>query len=290
MNKHTTLILFLTLVSLVSFMCTSNPLFEDRNSSSKQTVKGKIRLSDGASPDSVFVWLEGLNLSTHTDDEGNFTLQLPTPQTQPGGGLTGDFRIFYYIGNYEIITSSVVIRNGSFEYGAGDIDTDGNINGTTILQKLADIHTVIQPFEIPEYDSSRVGITIFVTVTVVPTMNSVEVKMPIGPGGLLTAMIFKEINGSISDAVFYGNAQLSEPIHVTVTRNWQTGIKARNINSTPYYTLEPGEYEVIPYIRIIQENLPEGLLECIGENADTFDQDYLKIPVRLNLGRLTVTE
>lgn len=287
---RTRLILFLISVSLISLMCTSNPIFEDRDSSSKQTVKGRIQLSDGASPDNVFVWLEGLNISTYTNDGGHFTLQLPPPQSQSGGGLTGDYRIFYYVGNYRITTSSVVIRNGSFEYGAGDIDTEGNIDGTKILQKLADINTVIQPSEITEYDSSRVGITLFVTVTVVPKSNSVKVKMPIGPGGLLTAMIFKGIDASISDAVFYGNAQLSEPINVTAIRNWQTGIKARNINSTPYYTLEAGEHEVIPYIRIVQDDLPDGLIESIGENAGTFNHDYLKIPVRLNLGHLTVTE
>jgi len=290
MTKLTTLILFLISVSLIFLVCTSNPIFEDRNSSSKQTIKGKIQLSDGASPDSVFVWLEGFNLSTYTDGGGHFTIQLPPPQSQSGGGLTGDYRIFYYVGNYRIATSSAVIRNGSFEYGAGDIDTDGNVSGTKILQKLADIHTMIQPSEIPEYDSSRVGITLSVTVTVVPTMNSVEVKMPIGPGGLLTAMIFKGINSPISDAVLYGNPQLSESIHVTATRNWQTGIKVRNINLTPYYTLEAGEYEVIPYLRIVQDDLPDGLIESIGENADTFNHDYLKIPIRLNPGRLTVTE
>jgi len=98
-------------------------------------VEGKVRLSDNSDPSNVFIWLEGLNISTYTDEAGEFILNIPPPQFQPGGGMSGDFRLFYYVGNYKCTSSSVVIRDGYIDCGVGDVDSEGNVNEIIILTK-----------------------------------------------------------------------------------------------------------------------------------------------------------
>jgi len=64
-------------------------------------------------------------VSVRTDKRGNFILTLPSPQLQPGGGLTGSYKIYYYVANYEYAVSTVLIRNGRFEYNSEDINKEG---------------------------------------------------------------------------------------------------------------------------------------------------------------------
>ena len=44
--------------------------------------------------------------------------------------------------------------------------------------------------------------------------------------------------------------------------------------------LPPGKYEVIPYLFISHETIPEGLIESIGSNVKKLHPDYLKIPFK----------
>ena len=89
--------------------------------------------------------------------------------------------------------------------------------------------------------------------------------------------------------MLYGtdNFLAQETIHFNV--NYKMGIKARWLTPDPKFTLPVGNYFVVPYLRIIQENLPEALIQKIGENANKYHQDYLKIPIRQDMGHLIVT-
>ena len=70
--------------------CSENPLFKDEDiSSGGSDIKGKVSLNDNSPPDNVFIWLEGFNISTYSDSQGNFLLQLPPASNQPGGGING---------------------------------------------------------------------------------------------------------------------------------------------------------------------------------------------------------
>jgi len=48
------------------------------------------------------------------------------------------------------------------------------------------------------------------------------------------------------------------------------------------------DYLVIPYLKIKQDNLPEGLLKAIGDKADSFHLDYLKVPFRQQYGKFSI--
>ena len=46
-----------------------------------------------------------------------------------------------------------------------------------------------------------------------------------------------------------------------------------------------GVYEVVPHLVILQENLPEGLLDSIDDNANNYGLGFLKIPVKIGNNR-----
>jgi hypothetical protein len=277
----------LSTCSVLVMSCTNNPFSSSKiNPPDKQTIQGTVKLSDNTGPDSIFIWLEGVKLSTFTDESGKFKLQLPPPETQPGSGINGIYRLFYYVANYEIQTSVFEIIGGNFVFGQGELDDEGNIRETIILNKLIDIKTVIQPSVIREIDSMRLTISVFID----PYVNSVEITVPKNTDGWLQAMIFRKIDAPLSQAVLYGSDQCSMTEVLLQPARWEMGVKAWWLSPRLYRTLEPGEYEVIPYLRIIQDELPDALIKGIGEDADKFHYHYLKIPIKQEVGHLTVTE
>jgi len=141
-------------ISSVYVACTDNPFFEDTEFwSDKLWVRGQVELNriDNDLPledkSGVFVWLEGLNVSTHTNSDGQFELQLASPATLPGGATAwnGAFKLYYYVANYKYEYSTIVIRNGKVEYGQQDVDEKGNINKIIQLDELLGIRTTISP-------------------------------------------------------------------------------------------------------------------------------------------------
>ena len=55
------------------------------------------------------------------------------------------------------------------------------------------------------------------------------------------------------------------------------------------HQLPKGEYEVIPYL-LINQSLPEGLLESLGENVEELGPNYLKMPILRETGRFVLTD
>ena len=269
---------------LISSRCSKNPFFEKKLSTlaNAQIVTGQVQLNEESSPENVFVWLESINISTYTDKNGDFELQLPPPQGQPGGGLNGKYRLFYYIGNYKVKTSTVVIVNGEFVYGQGDIDANGNILKTVVMQKLIDIKTEIQPSTIQTFDTLRLEIT----VTLVPQGNSVKIEALKAPGGWLVGFFFHKINTPLSESILNpcSRSPVTEVIYYAT--HWKAGLRSDNLS----LEVEPAEYEVIPYLRIIQDELPDELITSIAEKADRYHYNYLKIPFKQEVGHFTVTE
>jgi len=274
-------------VILLTLMCSSNPIFKDEDSSSQRIVKGTVRLSDNSDPSHVFIWLEGLNVSTVTDESGEFILQIPPPQSQPGGGMSGDFRLFAYVANYAFASLSVVIRDGYIQYDAGDVNSGGSLNDIIVLRKLLDIKTEIAPSEITEIDSLRLSLS----VTLVPNYPPVKVQTYKNPeDNWLTRMIFREISNPIDNAVLHAAGGILVTENIRNPLIWHMGIKAWWLSPRLYRTLEPGVYDVIPYLRIVQDELPDELIKSVGENADSFHHDYLRIPFRWDIAQLTVTQ
>jgi hypothetical protein len=267
--------------------CTHNPFSESTaNFTKRQTVKGVVRLDDGSTPDDVFVWLEGLSVSTRTDESGGFELTLPDPQTQPGGGLSGTYKIYYYLGNYGISSSSTVLSEGYFAHGEGDIDDDGNIRETIVLQKLLNISTVVEPSEIVQFvhpDSSDIKITVTLDVLVGPLRVEAFVDET---NTYFWGFFLKKLNTPLSEAFKSPSSSPPTTQQIPCHTVWEGGLYL----SWYGLELELAEYEVVPYIHVVQEDLPDGLIVSIAEHGDEYHNDYLLIPFKQEPGYFAVRD
>ena len=278
--KYKSRLLFWGLVLFLFSGCTENPFFtENIDIANHLTVEGRVILNDDTAPVNIYVWLERFNLSTYTDSSGYFKLKLPDPHLQPGGGMNGVYSIYYYVANYRLKTSSMLLLKGQIEYGRGDVDENGRISQTVILPKLLDIKTEVTPSEIAFDNKDPLDIKITLDVKV----DSVRVATYKRLNGQTSCIIIKPRGASIDSAFILQGAE-------TYLRDeWisdKTVWLMRYLFSVGFFP--PGKYEFIPYIIIYQDNLPQELLDSIDEELLSLSYRYLNLPVKRQIGRITV--
>lgn len=259
--------------------CTSNPFGGDDISPGTARIQGTVLLNDASSPEGAYVWLEGFKLGTRTDSRGKFQLTLPPPSAQgSAGGVSGTFNLYFYIANYQLDIAQVVTQNGEFVYGRGDLNGKGEL--TKLVIKFLHILTEVAPSSVPVNHPFRIG----VQVTLEATTDSATVVFPSSVGGLLGAILFRNVEtGQVStlESVAGGPSDIQ-----IVGRAPYSRVLAFNVNQL---RLAPGEYEIIPYLLMAHETLPDGLLDSISPDVQELGPDYLKIPFRREGGRFTVT-
>lgn len=262
-------LLLLVFSTLFFAMCTYNPFYSEDAAKDFHLVRGKVQLEDGDTHDNVYVWLEELNLSARTDNKGEFSLGIP--RTDNLKGYNNDLKLYYYVGNYAIQHSNVLVVDGAFEYDKFDINSDGKIKDTIYLKKLLQIKTTSMPQSIEENYTGSMNIEVVVT----NLDTNLRVINQMTRGRILSGFIFRELNSPHADAtgyqlngVVYFGHRLFDPVTWEGTFNW------------PFKLLPPGTYEVYPYIFLNQTDVPAELLESFGVNADRFTEAYLKIPFK----------
>ncbi len=267
------------LFAFLLYTCTRNPFSNDKISESTHLlIRGSVELSDGAQPDDVVIWLEGLNASGRSDASGEYALQILPPPLQPGGGLNGEYKLYFFLGNYLLRFTEVNLINGSFVFGEGGIDAEGRVRKVT-LQKLLDISTSVQPTLIKKYSREALAIK----VNLVPRANSVSVES------------YKE-----SDAVFASGLVRNlrwtegEPVHAFSSGQLQIDEVSSPTEWFMYCSLETsgldnGAYEFIPFIKVVQEEVPPELLSAIGADNQGVHADFLKIPYKRENGYFEIT-
>lgn len=267
---------FIILIFIISG-CTSNPFLSDDAARDKHIVRGKVLLEQGDSPEDIYVWLEDLNISTRTNAHGEFSLALP--RTDDLAGYNNDLKLYYYVGNYAIQHSNLLVVNGVFEFGKYDINNEGFIEETIYLKKLIDITTKIDPEAISE-DYSDI---LKVDVNIINLDTNLLVIGRMTREGVLSGYIFREINSPATSAkrfdlrsVVYRGYRLYEPVNWTGSFVWEKNF------------LPSGTYEVYPYVFLRQSDLPQELLDSFGTDADQFTDAYLKIPFKHNSDLLTI--
>ncbi len=262
-------------ILLIILSCTHNPFFHEKiNPAKRSQISGKV-IVDGGNLENVFIWLEGLDLTTRTDEQGNFKLTIPPAYSN--SGLNGIYNIFYYLGNYKLASSSVYIYETEFAYGQGDLDRNGNLFDIYLF-KMLNIETQIAPSEIGQNYSGNIEIT----VTLKNLIDSVLIGTFHIDENFFTSIIFKNTANPSDRSKLYSESKDFATIIIDSVKEWHMIIPW-----TPGF-LESGVYDVFPYLHIFQEELSPQLLINIGKNADKFDYDYLKIPFKQNVGRFSV--
>jgi len=118
---------------LLAAGCTENPFDSGSEISAKTSVSGRVILLNSSSSEGVYVWLEGLNLGVFTGPNGDFLLRLPSPSSQPGGGFTGSANLYFYMANFQLDSTRLVLRGGEFLYSQGELNIRKHILLSALL-------------------------------------------------------------------------------------------------------------------------------------------------------------
>lgn len=263
--------------------CTSNPISnENVVEMDRTTIAGQVQLLDGGSPQNVYVWLKGYDLGKWTDENGKFNLVLPADQRSGGGTVQKD-TIYFYLTNYFIERAVVSILEGQFLFQRDDIDAEGKLRKPVVLQKFLTISTTADFF--PNSDSVRIRVSLEADTSCARVVNPFIVrhdKMYDPVIDTLGAVLIKNVNSDDvivlrSDPAAAGSEILVACKNAPVERDL--------IFLAKKLSMQPGQYEIIPYLRFEPENTPLALLEKMGTAVNELSANYLQKPIRRNGGR-----
>ncbi len=272
-------LIFIILLSGLLFQCTENPFFKDKIVfNERKTISGNLGLELSVDQSGILVYLESFEIFTETDINGNFTIKIPPAHQQPGDGLTGLYNIYYYVANYKIESSTVLISNGEFVFDIIDLNPQGEINRKIVLKKLLDVSTNVKPKTINHnYDGNvEVGLTLNnrVDSVIVSTfrikrddLGSVYFKSPDN------VYLFQSINSKLSNLVIKEQTELVMQIKWDLEKD----------------SIAVGNYDVIPFLQVYQEGIPDKMLKYIGENSQIFHLDFLNMPYRRSSNQLIIS-
>lgn len=262
--------------------CTESPFEGDIGKEPKQ-ITGLVDLADTFNDEKgVYVWLSGLNLGTYTDSLGAFKLEMPKNVSRDFSGV---FTLYFYVANYRLNRATVVVREGKFLYGAGDLTPDGRIKDVVKMFKILDIKTIVDPPSVPSSYSGPID----VQTTLQATLDTVSVVFPKSVGGLLGGMFFRHLQ---SGQIYIDIADVGANTRdvVLVGREPKSRRQIFELNGANYRDLflPVGEYIVIPFFLIQQDDVPQELFNSFGEKADDLTPNFLKVPFRRDEARFQI--
>ncbi len=267
--------------------CTESP-FENDIKPVARVIRGQVQLVDDPQDQraGVYVWMDGANLSTHTDSTGKFELVIPHTLVGAGGvAINGVFRVYFYVANYGFASVEIAVRDGLFQYNQGDLDNNGNLQDPIRLFKILTINTIVAPPSVAQsYDGP-----IDMQTTFRATGDSVTIVVPKSVGGLLGGIFFRhKQTGKIYIDIPDEGADTRE--RIVVGNEPLSRRQVFQLNGTNFRELflPVGDFEVIPFFFIEQEKMPAALLKSLGENVEEPAPEYLKIPFRREGGEFQV--
>lgn len=282
----------------LSHACTETPTNTVDVPAKRNTLEGRVRLEDFLNPADTYIWLEGFNLGTRAEDRsGEYRIQLPERgfQSVNPSGVEGVFKLYFYSANYFLKTLDLVILNGELVYGKGDISIEGQPLEHPALKNFLQIRTELSQTEIiSSYDST---LTVSVILTPVNLADTVDIVFPDLAELSAARVFFKGItvdrNLALATNRFtvieLGNDPIpydevtskqevrDRPLIVEMDFEWRANLA------------EAGEYEVLPYLIMARENIPQELLETLGIDLSKPFENYLNMPFGVRSAKLVVT-
>jgi len=275
------------LLVIVLFECTYNPFGSEEITRKSNTIFGNIEMNHHNSPENVFVWLEGFDIGTLTDKSGNFRLEIPPREIQPGRGYTGSLKLYYYVSNFKLDSSVVVIQNGELEFSFGDLDEKGHLRRQKHLTKTLDIFTDVTPSTVSEDFDGNISVELFLRA--IDNKDTVIVEFPDKAKGPLSVLFFKKLDAVQDTLIILDNASMIENIFLTADSITTMGeVWSSGFQFIPNF-LPRGEYEIIPFFVIRGQTIPKELLLNFGENIEKPGDDFINIPTTRSGGVFKVT-
>ncbi len=283
------------LVLLTSFFfsgCTENGLDNQSILLPKNQITGTVKLNARKNAEGIYVWLEGLNIGQKTDENGEFKIEIPPFRLQEDrAGLTGVFNLYYYSANFNLESTKLFFRNGSLASRQDLISENGELLKPQVLLQNLRIKTLVAPesvssAEVVQGELRRESIVVILKVTLQALLGSLTIKFPTVVGNLISPVIFRNVNTDEVIILESRIAGLSVDDFLTLREGPVSRFLIIELLS---HQLPKGEYEVIPYL-LINQPLPEGLLESLGENVEELGPNYLKMPILRETSRFMLTD
>lgn len=250
--------------------CTQNPFDDQAEITSKNKISGFIELEGAADARHVYVWLDMFDLGDFTDARGHFQLELPPPEQQPHGGYTGQVNLYFYSANYQIDSTSLIIRRGEFLFPQGLTDEAGQLRNPVVLEKLLDVTVTVDPAAFSADDSAPVEIIVNICAARYP----VEVLTTETNELEIAAFLAERVDTS-EGGFFPINADAYREVFRLVENEAETW---ESFFVPAQARLPAGEYRMLPYIWVRQRGLPRRLIESLEIPYEQFSPAYGNLP------------
>lgn len=283
-------------ILMVSNSCTENPFSDDgSNKIAKEKISGYVELSDGVTPDNVFVWLEEFNLSTYTDSIGKFSFTLPLPENQGyGNGFDGKFMMYFYVNNYMDDSVEIEFSQGELLDDQKNIGNTGKFKEVVVLKPLFNFATT-NFHECIEYDGVflvefendnllqyiDVKFEIYEKTIVAYSLREDQTR-----GFFRTGMIFVPLNPE-KDIIFFKSSAAYNSTNSLVKSTESTWTFMLNMKKDEF---EEISYQVYPYLFVLHPNLPDKMIEELGTEKFEFNENYLKLPIKKKTVTIKITK
>ena len=278
----------LTLMVLVIFAgCTSNPFWSD-NPSKKINIQGHVFKRDSVSNVPVFVFVDGLGASTSTDENGFYSIDLPNLEME-NGNFSGYLKIYYYVHNYKVFYSTLYITNGRLTSAQTDFDENGVLLEPVRLEKIMSLNISVDSFwNMSSADTLKFSLGLVshdYPVSFHSYVNVLSNPRRYAPSGLLlqsvrSQSVYYDENGidfvQVTDMEPNQNIQLNYEI----APNGFLPFIIDDYISLNEQLVQNGAHVILPYIFIIQEDVPEEIYSLMGlQTIESISVDYLKVPI-----------
>ena len=278
-------IFYTILLTLIS--CTENP-FGGEKKMANRTISGRVKLDKvdfypRGYHNGVLVWSEGLGLQTTTDIDGSFELTLPASSESSSGAITdGDYTLQFFIGNYKLSSVTITFAAGQVVNDEKVINLEGELRRDITLTRLAGVHTSVYPPIITSgFDSD-----VITKVQITPDKTDIHFhlrKLVTRDFSIYTGLLIREADSKkLAYTVDIDTASIMKEYINRPSQTLEFVFNYTDVN------LPSGIYEVIPYLVLDREDVPEPILNTLGSGYDSFSQNYFKYPFYRTGGELVI--
>ena len=271
--------------------CTSNPFWEDKPSK-RVKIEGYVFANERVSDASVFVYVEELNVFTYADSSGYFSIDLLSLESGVGN-FSGSVKVFYYLHNYKLAYSTLFITNGRLTGLQTDFDEYGTLIEPVILQKLLSLELSINNvWDRSNADSLRFSLTLMShdePVSFLSYVNVLSDPRRYVPSGILLksnqndAVYFDENDADLIQRTDLNSNDILQ-LEYNVSPNGFLPFVIDDYISLEQQLAQNGSHLILPYVFIIQENIPHQILSSMGiNNVQNISADYFTMPIDMVL-------
>ena len=270
-------IFYTILLTLIS--CTENP-FGGEKKMANRTISGRVKLDKvdfypSGYHNGVLVWSEGLGLQATTDIDGSFELTLPASSESSSGAITdGDYTLQFFIGNYKLSSVTITFAAGQVVNDEKVINLEGELRRDVTLTRLAGVHT-------SGFDSD-----VITKVQITPDKTDIHFhlrKLVTRDFSIYTGLLIREADSKkLAYTVDIDTASIMKEYINRPSQTLEFVFNYTDVN------LPSGIYEVIPYLVLDREDVPEPILNTLGSGYYSFSQNYFKYPFYRTGGELVI--